>query len=233
MKPSVPDSNRPHRSDRRTPAFRCPARPAVPGIRPSLGAQHTASGWPSCRLRTFRSLVSDSRQDGDCRTSSWQIMFKARRPDRHARIASTTSISRRRMRAAGQSPCSRRIIIRLDAITWPLNPQGPGTAGYRSPLRFPDAARTAPDCELATVPIADGLESGQRLSVFLPSEPQKAQTRRCPQSCRDHRQIPFWIIDAAMSAFMGIGGRVFVGLIVSTVAFVYARNWLVRLRDGL
>ncbi len=42
-----------------------------------------------------------------------------------------------------------------------------------------------------------------------------------------------WIIDAAIEPFLGIGGRIFVGLIISTVAFVYARNWLVRLRDGL
>ena len=41
-----------------------------------------------------------------------------------------------------------------------------------------------------------------------------------------------WVIDAAIEPFMGIGGRIFVGLIVSTVAYVYARNWLVRLRDG-
>ena len=41
-----------------------------------------------------------------------------------------------------------------------------------------------------------------------------------------------WIIDAALEPFMGIGGRIFVGLIVSTVIYVYARNWLVRLRDG-
>ena len=41
-----------------------------------------------------------------------------------------------------------------------------------------------------------------------------------------------WVIDAAIEPFMGIGGRIFVGLIVSTVAYVYARNWLLRLRDG-
>jgi len=41
-----------------------------------------------------------------------------------------------------------------------------------------------------------------------------------------------WVIDAAIESFMGIGGRIFVGLIVSSVAYVYARNWLVRLRDG-
>ena len=41
-----------------------------------------------------------------------------------------------------------------------------------------------------------------------------------------------WIVDAAVEPFIGIGGRIFVGLIVSTIAYVYARNWLVRLRDG-
>ena len=41
-----------------------------------------------------------------------------------------------------------------------------------------------------------------------------------------------WIVDATIEPFMGIGGRIFVGLIVSTIAYVYARNWLVRLRDG-
>jgi len=41
-----------------------------------------------------------------------------------------------------------------------------------------------------------------------------------------------WIIDSAIEPFMGIGGRIALGLIVSTIAGVYARNWLVRLRDG-
>ncbi len=42
-----------------------------------------------------------------------------------------------------------------------------------------------------------------------------------------------WIIDAAIEPFIGMGGRIFLGLIISTIAYVYARNWLVRLRDGL
>lgn len=41
-----------------------------------------------------------------------------------------------------------------------------------------------------------------------------------------------WVIDAAIESFMGIGGRLFVGLIASTIIYVYARNWLLRLRDG-
>ena len=41
-----------------------------------------------------------------------------------------------------------------------------------------------------------------------------------------------WIIDSAIEPYMGIGGRIFVALITSTVVYVYARNWLVSLRDG-
>ena len=41
-----------------------------------------------------------------------------------------------------------------------------------------------------------------------------------------------WIIDAAIEPFMGIGGRLFVGLITGPFIFVYARNWLLKLRDG-
>lgn len=42
-----------------------------------------------------------------------------------------------------------------------------------------------------------------------------------------------WIIDAGIEPFMGLGGRVFVGLIAGTFIYYYARNWLLRLRDGL
>ncbi len=41
-----------------------------------------------------------------------------------------------------------------------------------------------------------------------------------------------WVIDAAIEPFMGIGGRVFIGLVTSTVIYFYARNWLRKLRDG-
>jgi hypothetical protein len=41
-----------------------------------------------------------------------------------------------------------------------------------------------------------------------------------------------WVIDAIIAPFMGLGGRVFVGLIVGTFIYYYARNWLLRLRDG-
>jgi len=44
--------------------------------------------------------------------------------------------------------------------------------------------------------------------------------------------IAGWIVDAAIAPFMGIGGRIFVGLVASTVVYVYARIWLLKLRDG-
>ncbi len=44
--------------------------------------------------------------------------------------------------------------------------------------------------------------------------------------------IAGWIIDAAIEPFLGIGGRLFIGLIASTLIYFYARNWLLKLRDG-
>ena len=44
--------------------------------------------------------------------------------------------------------------------------------------------------------------------------------------------IDGWMIDAAIEPFLGIGARIFIGLIASTIIYVYARNWLLRLRDG-
>jgi hypothetical protein len=41
-----------------------------------------------------------------------------------------------------------------------------------------------------------------------------------------------WIIDAAIEPFLGIEARIFVGLLASTIIYIYARNWLLRLRDG-
>jgi hypothetical protein len=41
-----------------------------------------------------------------------------------------------------------------------------------------------------------------------------------------------WVIDAAIAPFMGIEGRIFIGLIASTIIYVYARVWLIKLRDG-
>ncbi len=42
-----------------------------------------------------------------------------------------------------------------------------------------------------------------------------------------------WIIDAAVAPFLGLGGRILVGFVISTFIFFYARTWLVKLRDGL
>lgn len=44
--------------------------------------------------------------------------------------------------------------------------------------------------------------------------------------------IVSWILDAAIESFMGIGARIVVGLVASTIVYVYARNWLLKLRDG-
>jgi hypothetical protein len=41
-----------------------------------------------------------------------------------------------------------------------------------------------------------------------------------------------WVIDAIIEPFMGLGGRVFVGLITGTLIYYYARNKLLKLRDG-
>ena len=35
-----------------------------------------------------------------------------------------------------------------------------------------------------------------------------------------------WLIDAVVSSFLGLTGRVMVGIIVTTYIYVYARNWL-------
>jgi hypothetical protein len=44
--------------------------------------------------------------------------------------------------------------------------------------------------------------------------------------------IAGWIIDAAIEPFIGIGGRIFLGLVTGILIYYYARNWLIRLRDG-
>ena len=41
-----------------------------------------------------------------------------------------------------------------------------------------------------------------------------------------------WIIDALIAPFMGMGARILVGLVTGVYIYVYARNWLIRLRDG-
>ena len=44
--------------------------------------------------------------------------------------------------------------------------------------------------------------------------------------------IAGWIIDSLIEPFLGIGARIFVGLVATAFIYVYARNWLIRLRDG-
>jgi len=38
--------------------------------------------------------------------------------------------------------------------------------------------------------------------------------------------IAGWLIDAVVSDFLGLTGRVMVGIVVTTYIYVYARNWL-------
>ena len=40
-----------------------------------------------------------------------------------------------------------------------------------------------------------------------------------------------WVIDGLVAPF-GLTARIFIGIVVSVYVYVYARNWLVRLRDG-
>ena len=35
-----------------------------------------------------------------------------------------------------------------------------------------------------------------------------------------------WLIDALISSFLGLTGRVMVGIVATTYIYVYARNWL-------
>ena len=35
-----------------------------------------------------------------------------------------------------------------------------------------------------------------------------------------------WLIDAFVSSFLGLTGRVMVGIVATTYIYVYARNWL-------
>ena len=35
-----------------------------------------------------------------------------------------------------------------------------------------------------------------------------------------------WLIDAFVSNFLGLTGRVMVGIVITTYIYVYARNWL-------
>ena len=38
--------------------------------------------------------------------------------------------------------------------------------------------------------------------------------------------IAGWLIDAFVSNFLGLTGRIMVGIVVTTYIYVYARNWL-------
>jgi hypothetical protein len=42
--------------------------------------------------------------------------------------------------------------------------------------------------------------------------------------------IAGWIIDALVSSYIGLTGRIFLGIVVTTYIYVYARNWLRDLR---
>ena len=35
-----------------------------------------------------------------------------------------------------------------------------------------------------------------------------------------------WLIDAVVSSFLGLTGRVMVGIVTTTYIYVFARNWL-------
>jgi len=35
-----------------------------------------------------------------------------------------------------------------------------------------------------------------------------------------------WLLDAVISSFLGLTGRVMVSIVVTTYVYVYARNWL-------
>ena len=39
-----------------------------------------------------------------------------------------------------------------------------------------------------------------------------------------------WIIDALIAQYLGLAPRIFIGIIVTTYLYVYARNWLLDLR---
>ena len=38
--------------------------------------------------------------------------------------------------------------------------------------------------------------------------------------------IAGWIVDAIAANFLGLTGRVMVGIVITTYIYVYARNWL-------
>ena len=44
--------------------------------------------------------------------------------------------------------------------------------------------------------------------------------------------IGSWMIDAVVESFIGLEARIFLSLLDSTIIYLYARRWLLRLRDG-
>ena len=95
----------------------------------------------------FSILVSDNRKDGAPNFLGDYVQGPASRRFVYIDVGTY----------AGQkdTPWSRRIIIRLDAITWPLIRKVQATAGYRLAASIPGRGKDGtPSC--ATVPIADG-----------------------------------------------------------------------------
>ena len=45
--------------------------------------------------------------------------------------------------------------------------------------------------------------------------------------------IGSYVIDALIADYVGMGTRIFVGIIDSILLYYYARRWLLNLRDGL
>jgi hypothetical protein len=45
--------------------------------------------------------------------------------------------------------------------------------------------------------------------------------------------IVSWMIDAMIDSYFGIGARIFISLIDSTLVYFYFRRWMINLRDGL
>jgi ABC-type branched-subunit amino acid transport system permease subunit len=39
-----------------------------------------------------------------------------------------------------------------------------------------------------------------------------------------------YVVDALVEPFLGVGARIFIGIVVGAYVFVYARNWLRDLR---
>ena len=44
--------------------------------------------------------------------------------------------------------------------------------------------------------------------------------------------IGSWLIDSAIESFVGFEARLLIGIVDSILIYVFARNWLLQLRDG-